>query len=119
MRVPPLIGVGGGGSNIARGCVVTSCPLQVPPDGTKQRLALKQLLFQSLQLFTNMACDTFQCSQVPVAAGMVPGGSPGAFPQSLTASVSPAGGRVVGAGAADIGLPGHCGTDAGGAGGAP
>lgn len=45
-------------------CHVLGLLLQrVPPDGTKQRLALKQLLFQSLQLFTNMACDTFQCSQ--------------------------------------------------------
>ncbi|NWZ30408.1 ESPL1 protein, partial [Asarcornis scutulata] len=35
-----------------------------PPDGTRQRLVLKQLLFHSLQLFTSMACDTFQYSQV-------------------------------------------------------
>ncbi|XP_072214309.1 separin [Excalfactoria chinensis] len=36
----------------------------VPPDGTKQRLVLKQLLYRSLQLFTGLACDTFRSSQV-------------------------------------------------------
>ncbi|KAM9177083.1 separin [Mergus octosetaceus] len=46
-------------------CHVLGLLLQrVPPDGTRQRLVLKQLLFHSLQLFTNMACNTFQCSQV-------------------------------------------------------
>uniref|UniRef100_A0A803XV34 separase n=1 Tax=Meleagris gallopavo TaxID=9103 RepID=A0A803XV34_MELGA len=38
--------------------------LSVPPDGVKQRLVLKQLLYHSLQLFTTMACDTFRASQV-------------------------------------------------------
>uniref|UniRef100_A0A8B9CUE0 separase n=1 Tax=Anser brachyrhynchus TaxID=132585 RepID=A0A8B9CUE0_9AVES len=36
---------------------------RVPPDGTRQRLALKQLLYHSLQLFTSVAYDAFQCSQ--------------------------------------------------------
>ncbi|XP_021238121.1 separin isoform X2 [Numida meleagris] len=36
----------------------------VPPDGVKQWLVLKQLLYHSLQLFTSMACDTFRSSQV-------------------------------------------------------
>ncbi|XP_032063192.1 separin [Aythya fuligula] len=45
-------------------CQVLGLLLQrVPPDGTRQRLALKQLFFHSLQLFTSMACDTFKCSQ--------------------------------------------------------
>ncbi|XP_040395533.1 separin isoform X2 [Cygnus olor] len=36
---------------------------RVPPDGARQRLALKQLLYHSLQLFTSVAYDAFQCSQ--------------------------------------------------------
>ncbi|XP_031458631.1 separin isoform X2 [Phasianus colchicus] len=46
-------------------CRVLSLLLDVvPPDGVKQRLVLKQLLYHSLQLFTTMACDTFRSSQV-------------------------------------------------------
>ncbi|NXK57046.1 ESPL1 protein, partial [Chauna torquata] len=37
---------------------------RVPPDGTKQKLTLKQLLYHSLQLFASVAYDAFQCSQV-------------------------------------------------------
>ncbi|NXW51490.1 ESPL1 protein, partial [Nyctiprogne leucopyga] len=37
---------------------------RVPPDGVKQKLMVKQLLYRSLQLFASLAYDTFQCSQV-------------------------------------------------------
>ncbi|XP_035169202.1 separin, partial [Oxyura jamaicensis] len=37
---------------------------RVAPDGMRQRLTLKQLLYHSLHLFTSMAYDAFQCSQV-------------------------------------------------------
>lgn len=33
---------------------------------------VKQLLYRSVQLFSSVTCDTFQCSQVPVAEGTVP-----------------------------------------------
>ncbi|NXS41301.1 ESPL1 protein, partial [Balaeniceps rex] len=36
---------------------------RVPPDGAKQQLMVKQLLYRSLQLFANVAYDAFQCSQ--------------------------------------------------------
>ncbi|NXG58241.1 ESPL1 protein, partial [Hemiprocne comata] len=36
---------------------------RVPPDGVTQKLMVKQLLYHSLQLFTSLACDTFQCSK--------------------------------------------------------
>ncbi|NXJ06873.1 ESPL1 protein, partial [Odontophorus gujanensis] len=46
-------------------CRVLSLLLDtVPPDGVKQKLMLKQLLYHSLQLFTSIACDTFRSSQV-------------------------------------------------------
>ncbi|XP_040510871.2 LOW QUALITY PROTEIN: separin isoform X1 [Gallus gallus] len=46
-------------------CRVLGLLLRVaPPDGVKQRLVLKQLLYHSLQLFTSVACDTFRSSQV-------------------------------------------------------
>ncbi|XP_072703553.1 separin isoform X1 [Ciconia boyciana] len=35
-----------------------------PPDAVKQKLMVKQLLYCSLQLFTSVAYDAFQCSQV-------------------------------------------------------
>ncbi|NWR39594.1 ESPL1 protein, partial [Tachuris rubrigastra] len=37
--------------------------LQVPPDALKQQVTVKQLLFRSLQLFSNTIHDTFQGSQ--------------------------------------------------------
>ncbi|XP_074670026.1 separin isoform X2 [Strix aluco] len=40
---------------------------RVPSDGIKQKLAVKQLLYRSLQLFASAAYDAFQCSQL--AAG--------------------------------------------------
>ncbi|NWR67936.1 ESPL1 protein, partial [Bucorvus abyssinicus] len=40
---------------------------RVPPDGAKQKLMVKQLLYRSLQLFTSVAYDTFQCSQLTVS----------------------------------------------------
>ncbi|CAN0007802.1 unnamed protein product [Bubo scandiacus] len=40
---------------------------RVPSDGVKQKLAVKQLLYRSLQLFASAAYDAFQCSQL--AAG--------------------------------------------------
>ncbi|NXI66316.1 ESPL1 protein, partial [Anseranas semipalmata] len=36
---------------------------RVPPEGAKQKLTLKQLLYHSLQLFASVAYDAFQCSQ--------------------------------------------------------
>ncbi|KAM9514371.1 separin [Guaruba guarouba] len=36
---------------------------RVPPEGVKQQLMVKQLLYRSLQLFANVAYDAFQCSQ--------------------------------------------------------
>ncbi|XP_009459398.1 PREDICTED: separin [Nipponia nippon] len=48
---------------------------RVPPDGVKQKLMVKQLLYRSLQLFASVAYDAFQCSQ--------PAGWPGL--QRLTA----------------------------------
>ncbi|XP_075301770.1 separin isoform X2 [Opisthocomus hoazin] len=36
---------------------------RVPPDGVKQKILVKQLLYRSLQLFASVACDAFQCSQ--------------------------------------------------------
>ncbi|XP_074427924.1 separin isoform X2 [Larus michahellis] len=36
---------------------------RVPPDGVKQKLMVKQLLYHSLQLFASVAYDAFQCSQ--------------------------------------------------------
>ncbi|NXK00795.1 ESPL1 protein, partial [Corythaixoides concolor] len=36
---------------------------RVPPDGAKQKLLVKQLLYRSLQLFAGVAYDAFQCSQ--------------------------------------------------------
>ncbi|NXE16903.1 ESPL1 protein, partial [Lophotis ruficrista] len=36
---------------------------RVPPNGAKQKLMVKQLLFRSLQLFVSVAYDAFQCSQ--------------------------------------------------------
>ncbi|KAM6289136.1 LOW QUALITY PROTEIN: separin [Aegotheles albertisi] len=36
---------------------------RVPPDGVKQELMVKQLLYHSLQLFASVAYDAFQCSQ--------------------------------------------------------
>ncbi|XP_030366174.1 separin, partial [Strigops habroptila] len=36
---------------------------RVPPEGVKQKLMVKQLLYRSLQLFASVAYDTFQCSQ--------------------------------------------------------
>ncbi|NXJ86932.1 ESPL1 protein, partial [Trogon melanurus] len=38
---------------------------KVPPDGVKQKLAVKQQLCYDLQLLATVACDAFQCSQVP------------------------------------------------------
>ncbi|KAM6038751.1 separin [Theristicus caerulescens] len=37
---------------------------RVPPDGIKQKLMVKQLLYRSLQLFASVAYDAFQCSQL-------------------------------------------------------
>ncbi|NXV25073.1 ESPL1 protein, partial [Cepphus grylle] len=37
---------------------------RVPPDGVKQKLMVKQLLYHSLQLFASVAYDAFQCSQL-------------------------------------------------------
>lgn len=48
-------------------------PLQIPPDGVKQKLMVKQLLYRSLQLFASVAYDTLQCSQVPAVEGTVAG----------------------------------------------
>ncbi|XP_062485100.1 separin isoform X1 [Pezoporus occidentalis] len=36
---------------------------RVPPEGVKQKLMVKQLLYRSLQLFANVAYDALQCSQ--------------------------------------------------------
>ncbi|NXE58007.1 ESPL1 protein, partial [Casuarius casuarius] len=36
---------------------------RIPPDSVKQQVAVKQLLYHSLQLFTSVAYDAFQCSQ--------------------------------------------------------
>ncbi|XP_061203195.1 separin isoform X2 [Neopsephotus bourkii] len=36
---------------------------RVPPEGIKQKLMVKQLLYRSLQLFANVAYDVLQCSQ--------------------------------------------------------
>ncbi|XP_009878391.1 PREDICTED: separin, partial [Charadrius vociferus] len=36
---------------------------RVPPDGVKQKLMVKQLLYRNLQLFASVAYDAFQCSQ--------------------------------------------------------
>ncbi|XP_059688724.1 separin [Gavia stellata] len=36
---------------------------RVPPDGVKQKLMVKQLLYRSLQLFAGVTYDAFQCSQ--------------------------------------------------------
>ncbi|NWV01560.1 ESPL1 protein, partial [Upupa epops] len=36
---------------------------RVPPDGAKQKLLVKQLLYRNLQLFTSVAYDAFQCPQ--------------------------------------------------------
>ncbi|NXX57412.1 ESPL1 protein, partial [Scopus umbretta] len=36
---------------------------RVPPDGVKQKLMVKQLLYRSLQLFASVVYDAFQCSQ--------------------------------------------------------
>ncbi|NWY07607.1 ESPL1 protein, partial [Nothoprocta ornata] len=36
-----------------------------PLDSSKEQLRVKQLLYYSLQIFTNIAYSTFQCSQVP------------------------------------------------------
>ncbi|NXQ82068.1 ESPL1 protein, partial [Nyctibius grandis] len=37
---------------------------RVPPDGVKQQVMVKQLLYCSLQLFASVAYDAFQCSQL-------------------------------------------------------
>lgn len=50
---------------------------QVPPDGLKQQLVLKQLLYHSLQLFTTMACDTFRSCQVLQVVGTASNGAHG------------------------------------------
>ncbi|XP_052666207.1 separin [Harpia harpyja] len=42
---------------------------RIPPNGVKQKLMVKQLLYRSLQLFASVAYDTFQCSQPLQAAG--------------------------------------------------
>ncbi|NXQ95293.1 ESPL1 protein, partial [Sagittarius serpentarius] len=42
---------------------------RVPPDGVKQKLMVKQLLYRSLQLFASVAYDSFQCSQPLQATG--------------------------------------------------
>ncbi|XP_033927448.1 separin isoform X2 [Melopsittacus undulatus] len=36
---------------------------RVPPEGVKQKLMVKQLLYRSLQLFANVTYDALQCSQ--------------------------------------------------------
>ncbi|NXA56987.1 ESPL1 protein, partial [Nothocercus julius] len=41
-----------------------------PLDSSKEQLRVKQLLYYSLQLFTNVAYGTFQCSQVPGWCGL-------------------------------------------------
>ncbi|NXK15500.1 ESPL1 protein, partial [Herpetotheres cachinnans] len=46
-------------------CVLQQLLEQVPPDGVKQKLMVKQLLYRSLQLFAGVAYDAFQCYQVP------------------------------------------------------
>ncbi|XP_064330418.1 separin isoform X1 [Phalacrocorax carbo] len=42
---------------------------RVPPDGVKEKLMVKQVLYRSLQLFASMTYDAFQCSQPLQAAG--------------------------------------------------
>ncbi|NWS41443.1 ESPL1 protein, partial [Probosciger aterrimus] len=44
-------------------CVLQRLLERVPPEGVKQKLMVKQLLYRSLQLFANVAYDVFQCSQ--------------------------------------------------------
>ncbi|XP_062453073.1 separin [Rhea pennata] len=44
-------------------CILRRLLEQIPPDGIKQQLAVKQLLYHSLQLFTSVAYDAFQGSQ--------------------------------------------------------
>ncbi|NWH55627.1 ESPL1 protein, partial [Fregata magnificens] len=44
-------------------CVLRRLLERVPPDGIKQKLMVKQLLYRSLQLFASMAYDAFQCCQ--------------------------------------------------------
>ncbi|XP_040437081.1 separin isoform X1 [Falco naumanni] len=44
-------------------CVLQQLLERIPPDGVRQRLMVKQLLYRSLQLFATIAYDAFQCSQ--------------------------------------------------------
>ncbi|NXA43839.1 ESPL1 protein, partial [Eudromia elegans] len=44
--------------------------LQIPLDSSKEQLRVKQLLYYSLQVFTNVAYSTFQCSQVKGWGGL-------------------------------------------------
>ncbi|NXN65624.1 ESPL1 protein, partial [Himantopus himantopus] len=43
---------------------------RVPPDGVKQKLMVKQLLYRSLQLFASVAYDAFQSSQAVGWSGL-------------------------------------------------
>ncbi|NXC78269.1 ESPL1 protein, partial [Anhinga anhinga] len=45
-------------------CVLQRLLEQVPPDGVKEKLMVKQVLYRSLQLFASITYDAFQCSQV-------------------------------------------------------
>ncbi|NXT95404.1 ESPL1 protein, partial [Anhinga rufa] len=44
-------------------CVLQRLLERVPPDGVKEKLMVKQVLYRSLQLFASMTYDAFQCSQ--------------------------------------------------------
>ncbi|XP_009875206.1 PREDICTED: separin, partial [Apaloderma vittatum] len=63
-------------------CLLAALREEVPPDGVKQKRAVKQQLCYDLQLLATVVCDAFQCSQMVQAAG-------GKLPQAGAAGESP------------------------------
>ncbi|XP_067170221.1 separin [Apteryx mantelli] len=51
-------------------CILRRLLEKIPPDSVKQQLAVKQLLYHSLQLFTSVAYDAFQGSQAAGWSGL-------------------------------------------------